>query len=214
MSEKFVHLSLLCQKNNGMENKLQQLTEKLYNEGLSKGKQEGEEILSQAQQQAKAILDAANSDAAAIVAKAKADAVQLAATTKSEIQLASGQMISALRQQVASIVTASVFEPQIKAAYKDGSFVKQLIIKAVESFNPSNSDGVKVIVPEGFEAIVKDAVSDKLNSGVEVVTSGRVKVPFRIAPKDGSYAVSFSEADFDALFKSYIRSNVSDLLYK
>ena len=31
-----------------MQNKLQELTDKLYNEGLSKGKQEGEAILNEA----------------------------------------------------------------------------------------------------------------------------------------------------------------------
>ena len=31
-----------------MQNKLQELTDKLYNEGLAKGKQEGEEILAKA----------------------------------------------------------------------------------------------------------------------------------------------------------------------
>ena len=35
-----------------MQNKLQELTDKLYNEGLSKGKQEGEEILAKAKVQA------------------------------------------------------------------------------------------------------------------------------------------------------------------
>ena len=35
-----------------MQNKLQELTDKLYNEGLSKGKQEGEELLAKAKAQA------------------------------------------------------------------------------------------------------------------------------------------------------------------
>ena len=34
-----------------MQNKLQELTDKLYNEGLSKGKQEGEELLAKAKAQ-------------------------------------------------------------------------------------------------------------------------------------------------------------------
>ena len=35
-----------------MQNKLQELTDRLYNEGLSKGKQEGEELLAKAKVQA------------------------------------------------------------------------------------------------------------------------------------------------------------------
>ena len=39
-----------------MQNKLQELTDKLYNEGLSKGKQEGEELLAKAKVQAEEIV--------------------------------------------------------------------------------------------------------------------------------------------------------------
>ena len=39
-----------------MQNKLQELTDKLYNEGLSKGKQEGEALLQEATAKADSIL--------------------------------------------------------------------------------------------------------------------------------------------------------------
>ena len=45
-----------------MQNKLQELTDKLYNEGLSKGKEEGEALLAKAK-----------AEAAEIVAKKKKD---------------------------------------------------------------------------------------------------------------------------------------------
>ena len=60
-----------------MQNKLQELTDKLYNEGLSKGKQEGEEILAKAKVQAEEIVAKAKAEAAAIVAAANKDAEDL-----------------------------------------------------------------------------------------------------------------------------------------
>ena len=39
-----------------MGNKLQELTDKLYNEGLSKGKEEGEALLAKANEQAEMII--------------------------------------------------------------------------------------------------------------------------------------------------------------
>ena len=42
-----------------MENRLQKLTEKLYNEGLSKGKQEADRVLEQAHIEAKECIDKA-----------------------------------------------------------------------------------------------------------------------------------------------------------
>ena len=46
-----------------MQNKLQELTDKLYEEGLSKGKEEGARILEEARQEAGRILDEAREQA-------------------------------------------------------------------------------------------------------------------------------------------------------
>ena len=54
-----------------MQNKLQELTDKLYNEGLSKGKAEGEAILAKANSEAEEIIAQAKKKADAIVAKAQ-----------------------------------------------------------------------------------------------------------------------------------------------
>ena len=51
-----------------MENKLQELTDKLYNEGLSKGKTEGEAFLAKAREEAASIVAAAEKEAADIKA--------------------------------------------------------------------------------------------------------------------------------------------------
>ena len=60
-----------------MDNKLQELTDKLYSEGLSKGKAEGEQILADAKKQAEAILAQARKQAEDILAKAGKDAEDL-----------------------------------------------------------------------------------------------------------------------------------------
>ena len=60
-----------------MQNKLQELTDKLYNEGLSKGKQEGEAILNEARIKADKITAAANSEAEKILSQARKEAEEL-----------------------------------------------------------------------------------------------------------------------------------------
>ncbi len=51
-----------------MENKLQELTDKLYNEGLSKGKAEGEVLLAKAKSDAAEFVAAAENVAKDIIA--------------------------------------------------------------------------------------------------------------------------------------------------
>ena len=50
-----------------MDNKLQELTDRLYKEGLSKGKEEGEAILAEASRKAEEIIAAAKKEADAVL---------------------------------------------------------------------------------------------------------------------------------------------------
>ena len=70
-----------------MNNKLQELTEKIYLEGVEKGKTEAEQLISNAEQEAKAIITKAQSEAEKIKADALKHASELDKNTKSELKL-------------------------------------------------------------------------------------------------------------------------------
>ena len=69
-----------------MQNKLQELTDKLYKEGLSKGKQEGEEILAKAKVQADEIVAKAQAEAANILAAANKEAEDLKTKVQGDLK--------------------------------------------------------------------------------------------------------------------------------
>ena len=81
-----------------MQNKLQELTDKLYNEGLSKGKQEGEELLAKAKAQVDDMLAKAQAEAAQIIAAAQKQAEEIRTKTASDIKMASSQSIAATKK--------------------------------------------------------------------------------------------------------------------
>ena len=60
-----------------MQDKLQELTDRLYNEGLSKGKHDGEELVQKAQAEADRIIAYAKAEAERIVAQANKEAEEL-----------------------------------------------------------------------------------------------------------------------------------------
>lgn len=196
-----------------MENKLQQLTEKLYAEGLEKGKAEAAAMVVKAKIDAAAVVKKAEEDAAKIVAKAKTDAAELARNAASDVRMASLQTISALRTQIENFVVTHVAHAQVGAAFADGSLTRELVVRAVEAWCPTSENGVKVIVPENYIDQARVAVADRLNQGVEVVYEGKVRVPFRIAPREGGYYVSFADADFENLLSSALRPQISKLLF-
>lgn len=200
-----------------MENKLQQLTEKLYNEGLSKGRAEAEAVLAKAHADAEKIVAEAQDKAREITAQTEKAAAQLKTNTENEVRLAAGQLKSALRQQVETMVQMEVVTPAVSQAWRDNSFIQQLAVEAVQTLDPKQ--GLRVVLPEnrGNELVeaVKNALAERFgaDNGIEVVTDARVRVPFRVMVKEGGYYVSFADADFDALFRSYLRPKVAQLLF-
>ena len=87
-----------------MENKIQELTEKLLQDGVEKGKAEAEKIISEAQQKAAQIIEEAKAQAAAIEAEAQKNARALDANTKSEIKMYAAQALNALKSDVTNVV--------------------------------------------------------------------------------------------------------------
>lgn len=197
-----------------MDNKLQQLTEKLYAEGLEKGKAEGAALLEKARAEAAQIINAAQEKAAAIQAEAKAKAEELARTASADVRLAELQTVAAIKTQIEGSVTTAVAQSAANEAFKSGELTRQLIVEAVRAWNPSQDTGAQIIVPEAYAQEAKKAAADYLSKGVEIVTDGRVKVPFRIAPKEGGYYVSFAQGDFEKLLAASLRPAVAQLLFQ
>ena len=87
--------------------KLQELTQKLYNEGLSKGKEEGEALLAKAQQEAEEIVKKAQAEADAIVEKAKKEAQDHKTKVEGDVKMASAQALQATKAGIEEIIVAS-----------------------------------------------------------------------------------------------------------
>ena len=61
-----------------MENKIQELTDKIYREGVEKGNEEAQRLIANAQEEAKKIIEDAHKEADSIVAASRKSAEELA----------------------------------------------------------------------------------------------------------------------------------------
>ena len=84
-----------------MQNKLQELTEQLYNEGLAKGRQEGDRYLEEARAKAEQIIAEATKKASDLLSKAEQDATALRSKAESDIKMASAQVTCVAEKFVA-----------------------------------------------------------------------------------------------------------------
>ncbi|MBR2442975.1 MAG: hypothetical protein IKB19_01540 [Rikenellaceae bacterium] len=203
-----------------MENKLQKLTEQLYEEGLSKGRADAEKLVADAQTKAKAIVAEAKAEAEAIVAAAQKQAEDLSKNTMTEISLAGRQAVAKLKSEINGMIVAETASKAVAEATLDAAFVKDMLLAVAKNWNGASTDKVSLsaLLPADKQATLDKAFAastkELLQAGVEVAYSKGVKSGFKIGPKEGGYYISFADEDFDALLGEYLRDKVSTLLYK
>lgn len=202
-----------------MENKLQALTDKLYQDGLSKGKEDGERLLQEAKAQASRIVESAQEQAKEIVEKARKEAEDLKNNTLTEIKITSRQMISTLKEEVENHLMQRSLAPALHSAMEQVEFVQLVIVKAMECFKPAEHNGLslELLLPEDyrnrFDKFLEGQLGADLKAGLEVKFDGELKGGFKIVNKTEGYQLSFTEEDFMALFEEYARPRIKQLLF-
>ena len=200
-----------------MQNKLQELTDKLYNEGLSKGKQEGEEILAKAKVQAEEIVAKAKAEAAAIVAAANKDAEDLKTKVQGDLKMAAAQSVAATKKDIETLVVTKMTETEVKKALSSADFVKEVILAVAKGFTTEDAADLELVLPESLkkelEPFVTSELGKVLRGGVEASFTKKIAGGFTIGPKDGGYFISFTEETFNALISEYLRPATKKILF-
>lgn len=201
-----------------MENKLDVLTKKLYEEGVDKANQEAEKIIARAKEDAARLIADAETKAKEIQAGAAADVENLKKKAESEMSLSARQAITALKQAVTGLISGEVAGEMAKNGFKDEAFVQEMMVAIVKKWDiASGNSDLELILSEGektkFQKFVAAKYKELLDKGLEI-KAGNTDGAFVIRPKEGGYQIAFSEALFEAFFNQYMRSFTKTLLYK
>jgi V/A-type H+/Na+-transporting ATPase subunit E len=201
-----------------MESKLQELTKKIYNEGVEKANKEAGSILENAANESNKIISEAKKEAKSIIENAEKESEQLKNKVLSEIRMSSNQSISLLKQNIINLLSSSVLKGKIEKTTDDLSFIKELINEIVSKWNSgSKSIDLELILPEKsknklIEYFKKEA-KDILSKGVELKFEDRMKKGFKIGPKGESFVLSFTDDDFDLFFQSFLKPKTKAILF-
>ena len=196
--------------------KLQELTQKLYNEGLAKGKEEGEALLAKATAQAEEIVKQAQAQAAAIVEKAQKEAQDYKVKMEGDVKMASTQALQATKAGIEGLIVAKAVEP-VKEQLSGAAFLKEIITTVAQRFSAQEATDLSLVLPEKLqkelEPFVKGELARTLGKGVEASFSKKVAGGFKIGPKDGSYFISLTDEAFQGLIGEFLRPATKKILF-
>ena len=204
-------------KQTNMSNKLQELTDRLYSEGLSKGKEQGELLVSEARSEAEKIIAQAKAQAEQIVQQAEKQAADLKAKAQSDVRMASEKSIQATRKEIETLMTSSICAPAVKDALTDKDFFKKVILEIASRFDATQSVDLSLVLPQSMQKDLEDwaqkELSRSLSKGVSVSFSKKIDSGLNIGPQDGSWFISFSGSSFEELISGYLSPVTRKLLF-
>lgn len=199
--------------------KLQELADKLYQEGLSKGREQADALVSQAKEEAARLVENARKEASGLIAEANLTAGEAKKNAETEIRMAFRRLESEVKLRISGLIVSKTLSEPIAKSMNDAAFVQSLIAEAVSGFNPQGQEPValSVLLPAekqaDFKAFAESQMAKYLQGGLEIVFDKGLQAGFRIGLKDEQYYISFTDKDFENLFASYLRPHLKQLLF-
>jgi V/A-type H+-transporting ATPase subunit E len=201
-----------------MQSKLNDLTERIYQEGVVKAQIQAGVVLANARSDAEAIIAKAHHDAEAIVLRAQQTASESQLKFESELKMAAVQSVAAVKQQIADLVTAKVVNPAVAQLFSNLTFLQSLLYTLVTGFAQRGELDLAVILPESMreqmEQFFKNSLANELNQGLTVGFSKQMGNGFKIGPNNNSYVIGFTDDDFSVFFKSYLKPQTAQFLFE
>ncbi len=196
-----------------MENKIQELTDKLYREGVEKGTEEAQRLIANAQDEAKKIIEDAHKQAEDILANSRKSADELTENTKSELKLFAGQAVNALKSEIATLVTDQIVEAPVKEFTQNKDFLNAFIVALASKWSVDEPIVISTSDAESLKKYFAANAKELLDKGVRVEQVNGIKTLFTVSPADGSYKVNFGEEEFMNYFKEFLRPQLVEMLF-
>ncbi|MBO4444670.1 MAG: hypothetical protein J5814_07910 [Bacteroidaceae bacterium] len=196
-----------------MERNIQELTEKMFHDGVEKGQAEAKRIVEEARAEAAQIVSAARKEADEVGTAARKQADELDAHTRAELKLFARQAVEALKSEVATMVSDKVVKDAVKGVTSDKEVMGQFIVALAKNFAQNEPVTIGTKDAEGLKALFASKVKDLLDKGVTIREVNGQQALFTVSPADGAYKMEFGDEEFENFFKSFLRPQLVDMLF-
>ena len=148
--------------------KIQELTSKLYSEGVEKGREEAGKIIAEANAVKVQILNEAKAKAGEIISAAEKEAAELKKHTEAELKLYATQSSEALKSEITNLVTDKLATMNVKAATADKSFMQELIVELVKNWAENGKLTIATSDAASLESYIASNAKKLLDEGLNI----------------------------------------------
>ncbi|MBN2534243.1 MAG: V-type ATP synthase subunit E [Spirochaetales bacterium] len=171
-----------------MEVQIQELIDKIKNEGIDKAEKKADQIEDEARKKAEKIIEDAHKKAEKIIENAKTEAGKFEITGKQAVMQAGRDLILSLRLNIIAIFNALVKKEIKKTFSRD--ILKEVLVKVINSWIEKGVSDLSVLLSEddlsSLEEFFSTQFADTLKKGVTIAAAKGIDAGFHISEKDSS----------------------------
>lgn len=196
-----------------MNTKLQELTDKIYAEGVEKGKTEAAEILAKAESDASNIREKAKAEAQQMIVQAEAEVAEMQKNAQSELKLFTEQSLNALKTEITNLISNRIATEAVQSATSDPKFMQSIIAEIAQAWIKDGNVNIDAKNAKALEEYFMANAKQLLDGGVKINEVKGINTDFAISPANGGYKLTFGNDEFIAYFKEFLRPKLIEMLF-
>lgn len=196
-----------------MDTKIQELTDKIYREGVEKGNAEAARVIAEANARKDTLLAEAEAEAKRIIAAGEKHVAELKKNTEAEIKLFASQSVEALKSAVTNLIAGKITSANVKPVATDAKFMQQVILEIAREWVKTGALTIQTADAQSLTDYFAGNAKELLGKGVKIEKVNGKSTSFTLAPADGSYKITFGEDEFVSFFKEFLRPQLIEMLF-
>jgi V/A-type H+-transporting ATPase subunit E len=195
-----------------MEHKVQEITEKIFREGVEKGQVAAHKIVEEAEAKKAEMLKNAKQEAEKIVADAKKSAEELTKHTHSELKLYAARALEALSSEIVNLMTNAVVNTAVSQTVNN-EWLQKLMLTLATDWVTKENVVIQTADANALTQYFAKHAAEMLNKGVTIEQVNGNLTRFTITPAHKGYKVTFGEKEFADFFKEFLRPKLVEMLF-
>ena len=202
-----------------MTSKIQELTEKIYKEGVDKAQNQADVLLKEAEEKAAGLINDAQQKADNIILEAERKSQEIFRGIKEELQSISSQVLATTKEKITESIVTDASQKISNNLIEDRDFLKSLVLELVQKWNMENGpiDDLSLILSEEqlgrLDEIFKTGALQIMKSKKQILFDPSIKNGFQIISNTEGFKVSFTEEDLENFFKIFMKPRIQEYLF-
>jgi V/A-type H+-transporting ATPase subunit E len=197
-----------------MEAQLQELLDKIRDEGVKEAEHKAALIIKEAEEKAAALIADARKQADKAVVQAEEKAAQAVVRSEAALQQAGRDLLLKMREMISRLFD-ELLKKELRNAFQ-GDLVGELAAKAVAAFSPRTDNDVELKVPEAdakrLEKHLRAVLAKEVSQGLVITPVDTIDAGFQIGEKDGAVYHDITDTGLAEILGAFVNPRLAELI--